>query len=57
VNLSGVTKASRITMRASLEGTPYKNSWNIWVYPSELNIQYKDVVFTSSFNDADIALR
>lgn len=37
-----VVKAQKLTIKLTLKDTPYKNSWNIWVYPS-VNVEYGDV--------------
>lgn len=55
-DLSSVKKAACLTLQASLIGSPYKNSWKIWVYPGNLAIKYGDVVFTDSFEEAEAAL-
>jgi hypothetical protein len=54
---SFVTEASRLTIRLSIEGTHYQNSWPIWVYP-EVNVDHSGSVFvTRSFDEAEKALK
>ncbi|WP_203257219.1 sugar-binding domain-containing protein [Hyunsoonleella ulvae] len=48
--------AKKLKIEVSIEGTKYKNSWNIWVYPKTVDLSKKDVVFTSSFAVAEQAL-
>lgn len=33
VPLAGVAGAGKYTLTAAIEGTPYRNQWDIWVYP------------------------
>lgn len=51
-SLQTLTKAMQLTMELQLKGTSHKNRWNIWVYPSKLNVQEKSVVFTTSLKEA-----
>lgn len=57
VPLQSVKKAQQLKLQLSLEGTSYQNSWNIWVYPSELRINTDEVVVTSDIKTAQQALR
>ncbi|GAA4973920.1 sugar-binding domain-containing protein [Algibacter aquimarinus] len=50
-------KAKKLKVEVSLEGTKYKNSWNIWVYPKDVNLTHKDIVVTSSYAVAAQALK
>mgnify|MGYP003636473781 FL=1 len=52
-----VTKAEKLNITVSLKGTKYKNNWNIWVYPKEVTTTAKDILITSSFKDAEAALK
>jgi hypothetical protein len=51
-SLKGITKAEQLTIELLLKGTSYKNRWNIWVYPEHVQRSNKEVVFTTSINDA-----
>ena len=51
-----VTKAKKLTITVSLEGTKYKNSWNIWTFPKEVNLEKEAIVVTNSFLEAESAL-
>jgi hypothetical protein len=33
-NLSGLTVAQKLVFEVSIKGTPFKNRWDFWVYPS-----------------------
>jgi len=55
--LSAVTEASRLTIRLSIDGTNFQNSWPVWVYPEAVTDQAGSVVVTSSFDEAEKALK
>ncbi|WP_170147872.1 sugar-binding domain-containing protein [Marinoscillum furvescens] len=44
-------KAKKLTVRVELEGTAYRNQWDIWVYP-KVTQPKSDVVYTQSFMEA-----
>jgi len=50
-------KAKKLKVEVSLEGTEYKNSWHIWVYPKDVSLTKKDIVVTTSFAVAEQALK
>ena len=50
--LQNVKKASQLTLKVNIKGTDYRNQWNIWVYPDKQNINYGDVVYTRSLEEA-----
>ena len=50
--LQEITEATKLTIKVAIEGTDYKNQWNIWVYPEKTKINYGEVVFTRSLEDA-----
>ena len=50
--LHSVVKASKLTIKVNLEGTPYHNSWNIWVYPANQTINYGKVKYTRQLDEA-----
>lgn len=51
-SLQKITKATKLTVKVHIKGTDYKNQWNIWVYPANLKINYGDVVYTRSLEEA-----
>lgn len=55
--LSEVKKATKLVLEVSLPGTPYKNHWNVWVYPTDMQITEGAVVYTKSFGVAEKALQ
>ena len=50
-------EAKKLTINVSLSGTKYKNSWNIWVYPKDVDLTKKDIIVTASFAVAEQALQ
>ncbi|KJF41718.1 sugar-binding domain-containing protein [Draconibacterium sediminis] len=51
-----VAKAEKLTISLALNGTDYKNSWPIWVYPKNVTVNSEKVVVTGSFSAAQKAL-
>ncbi|WP_340112563.1 sugar-binding domain-containing protein [Maribellus mangrovi] len=49
--------AEKIMINVSLNGTSYKNSWPIWVYPKEAKVTSDKVVVTASFQQAKQELK
>lgn len=56
-SLQKITKATKLTIKVAIEGTDYKNQWNIWVYPEKTKINYGDVVYTRSLDEAYKSLK
>ncbi|WP_299064580.1 sugar-binding domain-containing protein [uncultured Polaribacter sp.] len=52
-----VTKAEKLHVIVSLKGTKYTNNWNVWVYPKEVKTTAEDILITSSFKAAEVALK
>lgn len=50
--LDHLTKATKLTLQVNLDGTDYKNSWEIWVYPQEVELKYGDVTYTRNLKEA-----
>lgn len=55
-SLSEVKKAEQLKLTASIEGTNYKNTWSIWVYPASLSIDEGEIVVTDQLAKAQRAL-
>lgn len=53
-SLSDIKEATQLTLQVSIKGTEWMNTWNIWVYPSHLQMPKTDVVMTQ---DLDAALK
>lgn len=54
--LSSVSQAQRLQLQVALKGTDFQNSWNVWVYPAGLQIDYGEVVLTTTLADTRRAL-
>ncbi|WP_020602945.1 glycoside hydrolase family 2 [Spirosoma spitsbergense] len=54
--LSGIKTARQLTLTLSVPGTPYHNTWHVWVYPATVPDMATDVVFTQSTDEAMQAL-
>ena len=54
--LSSVSQAQRLKLQVALKGTDFQNSWNVWVYPAGLQIDYGEVVLTTTLADTRRAL-
>lgn len=50
--LDKIEKASQLEVCVSLEGTEYRNHWNIWVYPSEITPKWGSVKYTRNYTEA-----
>lgn len=46
-DLSKVEKAEKLTLNVSLEGTNYKNSYPVWVYPADLDRKIPESILVS----------
>jgi hypothetical protein len=55
-NLSEISKAGSLTVKVEIDGTNYKNVWQIWVYPAKLEINAGDIVITANRTEALKAL-
>lgn len=56
IPLDGFAKAARYVFSVSIEGTPYANSWNIWVYPRSVSPEFGGVVYARDIAEAAEAL-
>lgn len=55
--LAGINEAEQYTIRLSLPGTKYINSWPVWIYPDTVTeIDNEQLVVTRSFAEAQKAL-
>lgn len=55
--LEDIKEASKLTLKLSLLGTPYHNSWPVWVYPKMFESAPSNIFITRSFPDAEKALK
>jgi len=50
-SLQSLTKAEKISLDISIDGTSYKNSYSFWIYPEKINTENKqNVVVARSMN-------
>jgi hypothetical protein len=57
-DLSGIQVAGKLTFEVSVLNTTYKNSWDIWVYPSEQTVVAGDVLITDKLDkNAEVLLK
>lgn len=54
--LTAIKQAQKLTLTLALKGTPFTNSWSIWVYPADLPDASADVLITQSPEEATQAL-
>ena len=50
--LTNILKAKMLSVEVEIKGTDYKNHWNIWVYPDQINQDDQNVYYTRSLSDA-----
>ncbi len=53
VNLSKITEATKLTISVSIPDTPFKNEWDIWVYPKSLPEINADEIIIADKLDAE----
>lgn len=56
-SLSDIKDAAKLTLQVNIKGTEWMNTWNIWVYPSGLQMPKTDVVMTQDIDAAFKALK
>jgi len=55
---AGIQKAQKLTLEVSIENTPFRNRWDIWVYPSQNEVDRGNVMVTDKLdNNAEKILR
>ena len=54
--LKSVRKASKLYLTVSVEGTEWKNTWPVWVYPRIESLNVGDVLLTQDVEEALAAL-
>ena len=55
-DLSGIDEATALTLEVALKRTQWRNSWNIWVYPAQLEEHAGDVVLARTLEEAQPVL-
>jgi len=55
---AGILKAQKLTLVVSIENTPFRNSWDFWIYPRQNEIENLNVIITDKLDkNAEKALR
>lgn len=54
--LTSIKKASKLSFTVAIEGTEWKNAWDIWVYPRIDSLNAGDVLLTQNVEEALAAL-
>ena len=49
--LSSYTRPTRLELSLTIEGTPYRNTWPIWVYPSKQTLNRQGIIVTHEITD------
>ncbi|MEN8202549.1 MAG: sugar-binding domain-containing protein [Bacteroidota bacterium] len=49
-DLKEITSAEKLTLTVCVEGTPYSNAWDLWVYPQSLKPQKEKVRITDKLD-------
>ncbi|MEA4937590.1 MAG: glycoside hydrolase family 2 TIM barrel-domain containing protein [Paludibacter sp.] len=52
VPLNEIDKAAQLQIELIIENTPFKNNWNIWVYPADQQINFGKVKYTRNYHEA-----
>jgi hypothetical protein len=52
VPLNFVQQACKLTLRLLLNNLPYQNQWDIWVYPSNQDVNFSKVKYTRDLDEA-----
>ena len=56
IALNQVSEAKRLELIVSIKDTPWRNRWNIWVYPEVTVPQHKQLLITANVDEAIRAL-
>ena len=52
VNLADIAAPAKLVLTVAIEGTPFKNTWDFWVYPAETDIQVSgNVLIAEKFDE------
>jgi hypothetical protein len=49
--LEVLDKPSKLKFIVGIEGTKFENDWEVWVYPSALNIPSSDIIITTKWDE------
>jgi hypothetical protein len=51
IPLNTITKAAKLKLEVTVDGTEFANDWNFWVYPAQLPAVKSDVYYCTSLDD------
>jgi len=51
--LSNVKNPAKMTLTVQLDGTPFENDWNFWVYPADVATDKPDDIFITDYFDEE----
>lgn len=51
VDLNTITKATKLKLEITIDGTEFANDWNFWVYPAQLPAVKTNVYYCTSLDD------
>jgi len=51
IPLNTITKAAKLKLEVTVDGTEFANDWNFWVYPAQLPELKSDVYYCTSLDD------
>lgn len=54
ISLEGVQTPSHLVFRLALEGTPFRNHWDLWIYPTQLDMP-SDVLVAERLDEVGLA--
>jgi hypothetical protein len=57
IDLSKISKSEKLLLSISLEGTKYKNSWPVWVYPANADTKVPENILVSEKLDKETLSR
>ncbi|QXU39952.1 sugar-binding domain-containing protein [Pedobacter sp. D749] len=49
--LNGITKAAKLKLEVTIDGTEFANDWSFWVYPAKLQAVKSNVYYCTSLDD------
>ena len=54
IPLPDIVEAGQYSLELGLEGTNYRNSWPVWIYPREINIDPGDIIISENLDESTI---
>ena len=54
IELGGIKKAQKLSIKIEIPDTPFQNSWDIWVYPNETVINTNEEILIANIYDTNV---